>query len=1171
MKRTLEAHTSSLRRKRKKSHGLSSATEHNDDHEVSTKDPPPLESLLPLRSAREIYANITKPDLRGCLRVTVVMRWKHPDHLLVHAEITEDNGLFRFDINLTGACFAYFTSNNISIDPKDKLYVALKGVKLERTSRPTSTNFKWTVLPMALTYDEGLLLQFLEKHHPGPVGIVIDTWTPTQTKVDAEDRSHPSQQVPCDLTSPPLASGSEKVVPIDSAPSPHSLPKNHVSTSASVVMGLQEDEAQGQHVLESDVAVAPASELASAAEHTSDTTSSAQNSCLAPTAPGHEGDSSSRVTPVVPIAPVRPLYRESRNPGRGRQPRRENKLAESSKPKAPLIQDTVQPQAQNGTSLGAKCNGQKKQKRNKKNPMPAHSDGTPVDSVASADAPGQASSRNSTPNEADTRAAPRMVEATPKEAEAMGIGHPQPGTVAISKIPPSSASEDGGLVKCPAASLAQPASPPADMDQASDQAKSAGKSATPPSDSDHNPALDLQSGCYPEDSMVEYPPLRDLTPGRRLNIIGVVLSSQTKTTSREQWMNRMVLVDPSIYDRNMPQSGLGVNCFTDRDTDNVHNVHKGDILLLRVVQIQEQYSVKMGVCGNLMAWTWAMFSPETGTVTSGGESSRMTFKPSQAELSYCIKLGDWWRAVQEREEISTKQSNVTVHDLADIYPPPRVERIHRLIQDASPTAPPNGYFDCTVEVLKTHRNDNGVWSVYVTDYTSNEGLADLNVSWSDSSLVNRILKVEMWDAAGDVAANMQPGEFYSIRNMRMKLSNGGYWEGKAVQGHKIRRLDDDELESEPNLRDLLGRKKEWEDMVVERGDVELFSHKLFKEAELDEHFNCTARVLHVSLKENGRAFIYVTDYTPRKDLAAIPATARWTGNLSDDRILKIALSDTPAETAKTLSGSDYIAMRRLRLKSFKSGGIDVSGRLGGDEQMVFKLNPADTGNSNFVALLRREKEWEKTVNSGLRHQTIASSSKIRRPKVAATEVPKYEELEAFTIEEIQAYEGPPALFEPVVARIVDFWPENLADCVILRCTQCNEDLPETLQICTKCDDSMDTHVRPVYRFSFEIEDEHGDRLQVAASHPDCSILKDLPLADLHEDDEALEAFTERLQPLLGKLITEHSRLIEDAAEGQVQPDWEPHLLRMSIAGMPNTSSENPKRFYLLNIDPTPVP
>ena len=46
------------------------------------------------------------------------------------------------------------------------------------------------------------------------------------------------------------------------------------------------------------------------------------------------------------------------------------------------------------------------------------------------------------------------------------------------------------------------------------------------------------------------------------------------------------------------------------------------------------------------------------------------------------------------------------------------------------------------------------------------------------------------------------------------------------------------------------------------------------------------------------------------------------------------------------------------------------------------------------------------------------------------------------------------------------------------------------QICTKCDDSMnETHVRPFYRFSFQIEDEEGERLNVSAGNPGVRLRK----------------------------------------------------------------------------------
>ena len=51
---------------------------------------------------------------------------------------------------------------------------------------------------------------------------------------------------------------------------------------------------------------------------------------------------------------------------------------------------------------------------------------------------------------------------------------------------------------------------------------------------------------------------------------------------------------------------------------------------------------------------------------------------------------------------------------------------------------------------------------------------------------------------------------------------------------------------------------------------------------------------------------------------------------------------------------------------------------------------------------------------------------------------KCEQLGAFTLKELKAHKpsNHPAVFRPVVARIVDFYPEKPEHFVILRCTKC---------------------------------------------------------------------------------------------------------------------------------------
>ncbi|PSR77622.1 hypothetical protein PHLCEN_2v7812 [Hermanssonia centrifuga] len=340
------------------------------------------------------------------------------------------------------------------------------------------------------------------------------------------------------------------------------------------------------------------------------------------------------------------------------------------------------------------------------------------------------------------------------------------------------------------------------------------------------------------------------------------------------------------------------------------------------------------------------------------------------------------------------------------------------------------------EVLHGFQNENEVYSIYVTDYTANKEITPVNAPWCHHALADRVLKVEMWLEAAPMGAEMKPGDFIEINNIRMKSSSGGYLEATFSEGRKMRKLDADELEKEPHLEALLQRKKEWAAMAEEMGDR--FPHKLFKDAEVDAHFGCTAEVLYISLKDNERAFIYVTDYTFRPDLAPIPATAEWVRDVDPDRIVKIALFQDQAETAKALKAGDIIAVRNVRLKQGLKA--KVTGYLGGSERLIFKLQPNETGNVDCLELIKRKKEWTRELKL---KREVAARLKSRQPKpVTGGGKPKKpahdEPREILTIKEVENCTVCPALFR-VVARIVAVWPPKIEDFVILHCTKCDQE------------------------------------------------------------------------------------------------------------------------------------
>ena len=120
-----------------------------------------------------------------------------------------------------------------------------------------------------------------------------------------------------------------------------------------------------------------------------------------------------------------------------------------------------------------------------------------------------------------------------------------------------------------------------------------------------------------------------------------------------------------------------------------------------------------GSCPSYVSWSWSTFIPESGRIvcetTTGTPSSSQQAGAlddlGQAELKYCIALGDWWRAVKKEKERT--EGNVIRHQIGgdDSWsahrgggPRMSIVREHRLIRDAEPDMQPSGYFDRTVEV-----------------------------------------------------------------------------------------------------------------------------------------------------------------------------------------------------------------------------------------------------------------------------------------------------------------------------------------------------------------------------------------------------------------------------------------------------------------------------------------
>ena len=98
-----------------------------------------------------------------------------------------------------------------------------------------------------------------------------------------------------------------------------------------------------------------------------------------------------------------------------------------------------------------------------------------------------------------------------------------------------------------------------------------------------------------------------------------------------------------------------------------------------------------------------------------------------------------------------------------------------------------------------------IYSIYVTDYTSKSGtFVEHSSEWCPVSLADHVLRIEMWrgDAVA-LAQQMKPGEYWSLDNVRMKHSNGGYIEGSFSEAAKARKLSVTDIDINHHLLALL--------------------------------------------------------------------------------------------------------------------------------------------------------------------------------------------------------------------------------------------------------------------------------------------------------------------------------------------------------------------------------
>ncbi|KAA1469424.1 hypothetical protein DENSPDRAFT_603066 [Dentipellis sp. KUC8613] len=644
-----------------------------------------------------------------------------------------------------------------------------------------------------------------------------------------------------------------------------------------------------------------------------------------------------------------------------------------------------------------------------------------------------------------------------------------------------------------------------------------------------DPVLKMRAGLRTNNG--PYVPLASVQANKMVSVIGVCSSARQISKSRiGDWNGTFFLLDPSNLEASgsylySPEAGLMVSCFTRKYAKWLPAPNEGDVVILRMLKTVEFNNALMAK-GYHDKMRWAIYDPNTGKGTHGdlgnvpraeglADGDGLMFSPfwdpTDVELAYCARLQTWWLAVQnERKAVMGTQIYIGGENANPSASRGRGKRQHRLIADTTPGTEPDGYFDCTVEVLQGFMNNGNPYTIYVTDYTANSGLHPATANWCPGNLADKCLKIELWDGAAGIGPDMKPGEYWSFSNVRMIVSGNGYSEAKFKEAHKAEKLAEIDAVTNHNLKLLLERKKEWEKTNTSPNE---FPHRLLSDVKELEIFDSTVEVLHSIYDPKGFSEVFVTDYTTRNDLAACPSED-WSRNLAN-RIVKVELRDGQSDFAKKMDRGSFFKIQNLRLRERKMAGTGkLVGYLGGNDRLIMKLNPNNEENKELAALLARRADWQNTGG------TSGSTLKSARPSVVRKGYS--------SIRQILESTKCPGRFR-LRARVVDFYPLSLKDCILALCKKCHNKIPANRAACVACNDMLLEHVCHVYQLFLRIEDEDGDVLQVAIDE-NWADLAGLSPDEIVQDAELLNELRERLLKYIGNLEEVH-----DALERETTP------------------------------------
>ncbi|GIJ89273.1 hypothetical protein Asppvi_008204 [Aspergillus pseudoviridinutans] len=289
-----------------------------------------------------------------------------------------------------------------------------------------------------------------------------------------------------------------------------------------------------------------------------------------------------------------------------------------------------------------------------------------------------------------------------------------------------------------------------------------------------------------------------------------------------------------------------------------------DVILLRNITINKFKGRPLGVAPDESTIPWAIFRPEPGFVDISPICGPVPFEPSYSEKSYALSLIDKSSNFKFfRNASNEKTAPPTLRSVKSVVSAPQsnANRRFSLIKDVEERT----FVDLTGEVVKIFTNDSEKVALYLTDYTTNEGLHNYTIDANNAregdeyAYLQRskkqwqgpagrmTLQITLWDPHASFAReHLKEGSIVRLRNVHIKRSR---IEGTPLEAamHCDRQNPDEmnirliDAEKDERGRELLRRRKGYWESDPRKRKAEEMEETSSRRSKSQKSQNKTAR------------------------------------------------------------------------------------------------------------------------------------------------------------------------------------------------------------------------------------------------------------------------------------------------------------------------------------------